>query len=55
MVIIIRKGESVSVIKTEIQDMKSTKSFDSKKHIGVIELGDTTLSIQKRLRGEWGN
>lgn len=53
MVIVIKRGLNKKEIELLISKQKKKKSFNSKKHCGVIMLKEKPLNIQKKMRDEW--
>lgn len=53
MVIVIKKGSTKKEIDLLISKYKIKKTFNSKKHSGVIAFKELPLLIQKNLRNEW--
>jgi hypothetical protein len=53
MVTIIKQGATKKSIEEKLSKMKPKKSFNAKKHTGVIVLIEKPLTIQERLRNEW--
>ena len=53
MVIRINKDTDFQEIDKQLSNLKSRKTFRSKKFVGKIKWGEDGLKYQKRMRNEW--
>jgi len=53
MVTVVKKGASIKAIEDLLKKLKSKKAFNSHRHNGVINLKESPLKIQQKLRDEW--
>jgi len=53
MVTTIKKGQTKKEIEKILSAQVASKSFDARKHLGVIKLKESPIEIQKKMRNEW--
>lgn len=53
MVFILKKGQRLEEILPDNILLKGKKKLDAKKYVGVLNLKEDPLEIQKRMRDEW--
>ena len=53
MTIILKKGQRLEDVLPKAIAVKPAKKLDSKKYVGVLNLKEDPLEIQRRMRDEW--
>ena len=54
MVLVLKNGATKQSMEALGKKLKGRKGVNTKKYCGIINLKDEPLSIQKKLRDEWG-
>jgi hypothetical protein len=53
MSITVTSKDDKHIIDKKLNDLKTKGKFDSRKHIGKIELKESPIKIQEKMRDEW--
>ncbi|MBK9735045.1 MAG: hypothetical protein IPO92_08800 [Saprospiraceae bacterium] len=53
MSITVTSKEDKLLIDKKLDDLEKKGKFDSRKHVGTIELKESPIKIQEKMRDEW--
>ena len=53
MTIVLKKGQKLEDVLPKGTVVKPAKKLDSKKYVGILNLKEDPLVIQRRMRDEW--
>ncbi|MEO6685540.1 MAG: hypothetical protein ABIN24_06225 [Dyadobacter sp.] len=53
MVFILKKGQRLEEVLTQVTLPQGKKRLNAKKYVGILNLKEDPLEIQKRMRDEW--
>ena len=53
MLLVIKNFEDIKNIDFKLNSLKSIKTFNSRKHSGVLKINESPIRIQNKMRDEW--